>query len=425
MTELQGTQLLEHVLEVSQKLSATRELDPLLSYAVDEVLQLVGAERGFIILGMNDGHFDIWVKRDHEGNELLVGADELSHTIISEVLNTGEPLLLRNAMIDPRFSQAMSVMHLKLRSIMCVPLVAKNRTIGAIYVENRVVHGRFGEQDLIPLKLFANQAAVSIENATLNEQLQKANQDLRELDEMKNNFILLISHELRTPLTTVSVYTQLLNQLAEKGDAKIFEEKSRTYTQHLNESVIRMNKTIQEIISIVRIISGQLQVYLEEVDLYSVINKQLENVSDIIAKRQLTLHLEDLTQLPSVLADQEKLEIVLDNVLSNAIKYVPDGGSVEITARKLQNQVELMVKDAGIGIPLTEQNRIFDIFYVLGSLQNHSSNKYAFRGGGLGLGLPVAKGLVQSFNGSIRLESPGYDPQACPGTTCYITLPCA
>ena len=425
MTKLQGTQLLEHVLEVSQKLAATRELDPLLSYAVDEVLQLVGAERGFIILGTNDGRFDIWVKRDHEGNELLVDADELSHTIISEVLNTGEPLLLRNAMIDPRFAQATSVMHLKLRSIMCVPLVAKNRTIGAIYVENRAVRGRFGERDLIPLKLFANQAAVSIENATLNEQLQKANQDLRELDEMKNNFILLISHELRTPLTTVSIYTQLLNQLADKGDAKIFEERSRMYTQHLHESVTRMNKTIQEIISIVRIISGQLQVYLGEVDLYSVINKQLENVSDILAKRQLTLHLEDLTQLPPVLADQEKLEIILDNVLSNAIKYVPDGGSIEITARKLQNQVELMVKDAGIGIPLTEQNRIFDIFYVLGSLQNHSSNKYAFRGGGLGLGLPVAKGLVQSLNGSIRLESPGYDPQSCPGTTCYITLPCA
>ena len=85
----------------------------------------------------------------------------------------------------------------------------------------------------------------------------------------------------------------------------------------------------------------------------------------------------------------------------------------------------MKIKDTGIGIPEQEQERIFDMFHILGDINYHSSSSYAFRGGGLGLGLPIAKGFLQDMNGSIRIESPGYDPQSCPGTTCYITLPYA
>ena len=425
MSKLQGTELLEYVLEISQKLAATRELDPLLSYAVDEVLQLVGAERGYIVLATDSKHLDIRVKRDHQGNTLLTGADELSHSIISDVITTGKSLLLQNAMSDPRFSHANSVMHLQLRSIICAPLITNNRTIGAIYLENRTIQGRFRDRDLLPLELFANQAAVSIENATLNEQLQIANESLRQLDEMKNNFILLVSHELRTPLTTVSVYSQLLRQLAESGNVAILEEKTQLYTEYLNDSVIRMNKTIKEIINVVRMISGQMQVHLEPIELAPFIEGITTTLETVFEERNLTLHLDDLTDLPSVMADKEKMQIVFENVLSNAIKYVPDQGSIEISGRLLKNQVEIMIKDTGIGIPVTEQERIFDIFHVLGSLQNHSSSKYAFRGGGLGLGLPITKGFMQAQHGSIRVESPGYDPETCPGTSCHIILPCA
>jgi signal transduction histidine kinase len=85
--------------------------------------------------------------------------------------------------------------------------------------------------------------------------------------------------------------------------------------------------------------------------------------------------------------------------------------------------VAIEVTDTGIGIPVEEQARVFDLFHVLGSLMNHSSAKLSFRGGGMGLGLPIARGIVVAHNGKLSVSSPGYDPEACPGTTFQIFLP--
>ena len=170
--------LLEHILAVSRRMAETRALAPLLDYVMDEAIALVGAERGYVVLVHPNGALDLRVVRGMGGESLQSAEDQVSASILNQVVNSGEPLVLRDAMNDSRFSGSESVIMLGLRSIMCVPLVSRGDTIGAIYVENRSIRDRFSEKDLPPLILFSNQAAVEIENARLYDALQSAHDDL-------------------------------------------------------------------------------------------------------------------------------------------------------------------------------------------------------------------------------------------------------
>ncbi|MEM7029621.1 MAG: GAF domain-containing sensor histidine kinase [Chloroflexota bacterium] len=419
---LEGAELFSHILAVSRRMSEERSLPPLLSYTMDEVLHLVGAERGFIVLKKLDGNLEFKVARDREGNDLKVGNDAISHSILEEITVTGESIVLSNAMTDSRFGKAYSVVQLRLRSIMCVPLKTKNNTIGAIYVENRSIRGRFRQEDVAPLELLAHQAAVAIENASLNDDLEVANRDLRELDELKNKFLFLVSHELNTPLTAVIGFTQILSRQIKKLGVGEENPVGRGCEQ-LENSVARLQKTISEILLAFRILSGQfyLTPYLTSVS--PIVESTIREFASVCEKRNLTIDTKDIDTLPQLLIDSKQMKIVLTNVISNSIKYTPDGGTIKITGNQNKESVQLAIQDTGIGIAAEQQKRIFDFFHVAGSLSNHSTSKSAFRGGGLGLGLPIAKGIMNAFEGKIWVESDGQDSDAMPGTTCYISLP--
>ena len=140
-------------------------------------------------------------------------------------------------------------------------------------------------------------------------------------------------------------------------------------------------------------------------------------------QRNIRVSVNALDTLPLLLVDGESMKIVFENVIGNALKFTPDNGEISISADLNTEGVRFIVQDTGIGVPEQEQQRVFDIFHILGELKHHSSSKVAFRGGGLGLGLPIARGIIGAHNGTIKLESPGYDPEALPGTTCTIFLP--
>ncbi|MFN8442382.1 MAG: diguanylate cyclase [Caldilineaceae bacterium] len=164
--------LLLQVLQISQRMASMRAFEPLLIYVIDEAIQLAGAERGYLILLRDDGTLALRVQRDQQGNDTHYGLDEISMTVFQKVITTYEPLVLTDASGDTQFSLAHSVQKLRLRSLMCAPLLVQGKTLGAIYVENRSLRGRFKEENLIPLGLFANQAAVAIENAALHQELE-------------------------------------------------------------------------------------------------------------------------------------------------------------------------------------------------------------------------------------------------------------
>jgi len=167
------TNFLLHFLEVSRQMMMLRAFGTLLRYLVDEAIKLTGAEYGYIVLLRPDHTLDFRVKRNRQGEEIRDANDQISMTVLKNVMTTGKPVVLRDAMNDPQFQMAQSIQQLHLRSLMCAPLISsQGAALGAIYVENRSLRNRFKEENLLPLVLLANQAAVAIENAALHEELE-------------------------------------------------------------------------------------------------------------------------------------------------------------------------------------------------------------------------------------------------------------
>jgi signal transduction histidine kinase len=271
------------------------------------------------------------------------------------------------------------------------------------------------------LELYTRRLVERLENKI--QELQDANERLRELDRMKNNFITLVSHELRTPLTLISGYAYLLKEKAEQEMGDIPTKGLRHIADGLNMGVDRLGTVINEIISVSRIASGALDLAIGPVNLGLIIKQIANELQAICAERSLTLTIADLTHLPIVEGDGGQLRAALGNVIGNAIKYTPNGGEISIAGEAMQDTVSLRIKDSGVGIPIEEQRRIFEQFHVLGAIQHHSTSKSAFQGGGLGLGLAIAKGIVEAHEGRIWVESKGHDPENPPGSIFHVLLP--
>ncbi|MGB5057368.1 MAG: hybrid sensor histidine kinase/response regulator [Candidatus Promineifilaceae bacterium] len=255
-------------------------------------------------------------------------------------------------------------------------------------------------------------------------ELRAVNKRLLELDSLKSDFIVLVSHELRTPLTLVSGYSHLLAEQVSNKNGLVQAQSIAGIAEGLQSGVARMQDVINEIISVVRISSGTLDLSLGPVRLTKVVNDVQKTYGDICRKRNLTLDIGDFSELPFIQGDGRRIQSAVEHVVGNAVKYTPDGGRISLSGHYvLDKAVDIIVQDTGIGIPLEEQRHIFEQFYTLGAIQHHSTSKSAFQGGGLGLGLAIAKGIVEAHNGRIWVESERRDPQALPGSTFHILLP--
>lgn len=286
-----------------------------------------------------------------------------------------------------------------------------------------------GKQD----KLTADERSQHLEKHAQNlveslerkvRELRAANKRLMELDSLKSDFIVLVSHELRTPLTLVSGYSHLLaEQVANKNDL-VPAQTIAGIAEGLQSGVARMQDVINEIISVVRISSGTLDLSLGPVRLTKVIADMQKTYGETCRKRNLKLNVGDFSSLPLIQGDGRRIQAAVEHVVGNAVKYTPDGGEITIVGHDVQGKaVDIVISDTGIGIPLEEQRHIFEQFYTLGAIQHHSTSKSAFQGGGLGLGLAIAKGIVEAHNGRIWVESERRDPETLPGSTFHILLP--
>jgi signal transduction histidine kinase len=254
-------------------------------------------------------------------------------------------------------------------------------------------------------------------------ELEKVNKRLRELDSLKSDFILLVSHELRTPLTLVHGYAHLLEENLQRADGAIPTSDLAHIASGLTSGASRMQEVIGEIISVSRIASGKLDLSLGPVRLEHVISDLETQFKEVCLNRRLTLHVGNLQNLPLIEGDGKQIKMAVSHVLQNAIKFTPDKGQIYVVGRAVKDAVDLIVKDTGIGVPVEEQRHIFDQFYSLGAIEHHSTSKSAFQGGGLGLGLAIAKGIVEAHNGRIWVESERRDPSNPPGSIFHILLP--
>ncbi len=254
-------------------------------------------------------------------------------------------------------------------------------------------------------------------------ELEKAHAELQKLDKMKTDFIILAGHELRTPLTAIYGYTQILLAIPDIPGSPEEEGSPRHLLHQVIQATRRLSQVVDDILNVFLIEANKLELSIGPVPLHSLIQNVVRNIRNLGPERQLTFEFEGLETLPMIMGDAQRLFQALWHVVSNAVKYTPDGGTIRIAGRVVDHTVHLSIQDTGIGIDPAERERIFDRFYVVEDTLLHHSSKTAFKGGGLGLGLSLARGIIEAHKGRIWIESEGRDEVRLPGTTVHILLP--
>lgn len=254
-------------------------------------------------------------------------------------------------------------------------------------------------------------------------ELEEAHAELQRVEKMKSDFIILASHELRTPLTSIYGYIQMLLNNPDIPGSLEAEGSPRHLLQCISDASKRLSQVFDEIRNISLIDADRLNLTREPVRLKKLIPNVVKSLQDFGPDRDLQFVIEGISDLPAILGDARRLRQAIWNIISNAMKFTPDGGYIYITGHQIEDTIHVAIQDTGVGIPLEERERVFDRFYVLENTNLHHSSKTAFKGGGLGLGLTVARGIIEAHEGKIWVESEGYDEERLPGSTFHILLP--
>lgn len=295
-----------------------------------------------------------------------------------------------------------------------------------VYTSQAIAQGDFDSRTGINSKDEIGTLASTFDDMTskLQErtrQLEEANATLKQIDKTKTNFIQISAHELRTPLTLIMGYSQMLEQDTEKNP-----ELQKLATGIL-EGAERMSDVVNSMLDVSRIDSDALFLRKTSIEIQPVINKVHKTFESAFEERNLKFKTEGLEKLPAFSADPDMLQKVFYHLIMNAIKYTPDGGEVKVVGKyrngKKPPELEVAVVDTGIGVDPSKKEAIFEKFHQTGDVLLHSSGKTKFKGGGPGLGLAIARGIVQAHGGKIWVESKGYNEEKLPGSKFIVSFP--
>ncbi len=267
----------------------------------------------------------------------------------------------------------------------------------------------------------AAELELQVKLAFTSSRLSQTQFDLKKLDHDKSDFIAISAHELRTPLTLIDGYASMLREsLQDKG----LNAYRAMLLEGIQQGAHRLHEIINDMIDSSLIDNKILKLNYQPLWINQLLELLASETKTVINERQQQLDIipfDGMNQM--TYGDPDRLLQVLRIVLTNAIKFTPDGGSVRIGGRKLAGFVEITISDTGIGIDPEYLLLIFEKFVRLGATALHSSSKIKYKGGGPGLGLHIAKGIIESHGGTIWAESPGFDELACPGSTFHIMIP--
>ncbi len=237
-------------------------------------------------------------------------------------------------------------------------------------------------------------------------------QDITEqkrLDNARREFVANVSHELRTPLTTVKSYAETLMELAEDGNTD--EGMTRSFLNIINGEADRMTRLVKDLLLLSRLDYSLKDMPKEPFDISKMIHSLCDRLSITSKDKKQTLVYEPTNALPLYIGSPDRIEQVLINIITNAIKYTPQGGMIRVTTMHMYSSITIKVTDNGIGIPEDKLEHIFERFYRVDKARSREM-------GGTGLGLAIAKEIVEAHDGTIEIKS-----KAGCGTEVIITLP--
>jgi len=374
---------LDTLYRVGKSVTSLLSVDQLLERMLDAVFYVIGPEEATLLLADEEtGQLRTELHRQRVPGEVRHVAHRSVEELAADAARKG----------DAADTLAM----------LAAPLKIGEQVIGVMVLGNRVSTRPFSGHDRQLLLALAGYAAIALENARLYEEVRRA-------DRAKSEFVSFVAHELRTPMTSIRGYAELLA----KETVGPLMPQQREFVSTIISNAERMQVLVSDLRDISRIELGQLNLEIQQVRLEEALESALEATRGQIEARSQRLTVNVPERLPPVHADPARLTQILINLLSNAYKYTPEGGSIHVGAWLQNGYVHCAVSDTGIGISPEDQKRLFTKFF-------RADDPAVREMPGTGLGLCIVKSLVELQGGEIEVESePGK------GTTFRFTLPSA
>jgi PAS domain S-box-containing protein len=424
------TRTLELLNETGTVIGSTLQLQELLQAITDSATKLSGAKFGAFFYNATDERGEVFQLYTLSGAP-REAFERLGHPratpLFASTFNGERPIRLEDVHQDPRYGQfaphhGMPAGHLPVRSYLAVPVISRTaEVIGGLFF-GHPDRGVFTERTERIIVSIASQAAVAIDNARLYEGLKQAAEERQILLEaeraarteaervsvMKDEFLATLSHELRTPLNAILGWSQLL------ASGKLEPDDLQQGIDAIQRNARAQTQLIEDLLDMSRIISGKVRLDVQWLDLSNVVEAAIASVRPSAEARGIRLRSIIDPHAGPVSGDPTRLQQVVWNLLTNAIKFTPKGGKVDVLLQRVNSSVELTVHDSGIGIKPEFLPQVFERFR-----QADSSTTRSY--GGLGLGLSIVKHLVDLHGGTVRAKSEGEGH----GATFVVTLPLA
>ena len=396
--------------EVSQAVNSSLDVDRVLTTIVTRAVELSGADGGSIF-ELEQPAEEFALRACYGTSAALV--QELQHirirledTFIGRAAIAGEVRQSTDLELEPADTHIEALRQDGWRSMVALPLRSEHEIIGALVVR-RKAPGALPPQTVELLETLASQSALAIHNARVFRELARKTEQLEIAGRHKSEFLAGMSHELRTPLNAVIGFSDvLLDRMF--GD---LNERQEDYVRDIRDSGRHLLELINEILDLSKIEAGRMELDVGAVSLPALLEHAVMMLRDRAGAQGVALSLEVADGLDTVRGDELKLRQVVVNLVSNAVKFTPDGGSVAIDARPSGSDVVVSVRDTGIGIAEEERERIFEAFQRGGRSVRTSTE-------GTGLGLTLSKRIVELHGGHIWVES-----QVGAGSTFGFSIP--
>jgi len=398
---------LRRLVELSVILNSTLDLDQLLQLITTTATELLDCEAASILLyDEKDQRLFFAAATGSAPEELAKVPVPLDHSLAGTIFRTNRHIILSNVEQDPRhFSLVSDHINFTVKTLLGVPMPIKDKTVGVLEALNKR-NGAFDEHDASLLAVTAAHAAIAINNARLLRATRKALQKVQESDDLKRNFLTLASHELRTPLGIILGYSSFLK---EDARGQLSEHASTVL-----KAASQMRSILDEMNNLAMLKSDDMLLKPQKVAMEDILAYACEGIKEVAATRKQNIIYVFPEEAYIVNVDIDKTALAFGNILGNAIRFSPEGTDITIGVTKDGNEVLSWVQDQGMGIPADKLQKIFEEFY---QVEPPNTRHY----GGLGIGLTIAKGLIEAQGGKIWAESEGGGK----GSTFKVLLPMA
>jgi signal transduction histidine kinase len=428
--------------EYGRSISSLLTLEKLATVAVGTVSDVLGVQRGALIMiarGVDRVALRVTEGMGHIGTQEITLA--LDSPILLRLMMAGEPFFQYDLDRHPDVQSASPQEKEALRALgmeIYLPILARERVLGLLVLGSQGSGEPYGEREVTFLNTLAQQTGVALQNAylytrmkglydkisRLNEDLRTAYTRLMKMDQAKTDFLSIASHELRTPLTVIQGYTDILEEMAGSQSRDLPSGRVLEIAKNLKTPIERLGTIVTAMLDASTIEVHALDLQYTATTLQAVASMAIGPWREALEERGIDLVVEGVDGILPIEADLQRMSQAFGNIISNAIKYTPDKGRISVSAAMIDGEhFEVIFADTGVGIDPGDQELIFEKFYRVGSLLLHSTSDTKFKGAGPGLGLHIARGVIEAHGGKIWVESAGFDEEKCPGSAFHVMLP--